>query len=137
MVCAPSLSTDAVILQLPLPSAVVVPIWVVPSVSNNATDALASVLPVKVGVVSLVMLSVLELPLSLPAARSGVEPLGAVVSIMTALDPANELPLPSAGKVRVAAVVPSLVKLIVPPFRLNAAVLRYSKSALVSPACTR
>ncbi len=48
-----------------------------------STVLLASVVPVKLGVVSLVMLSVLEVPVSLPAVRSGVPgAAGAVVSIV-------------------------------------------------------
>ena len=44
----------------------------------------ASAVPVRVGVVALVMLSLLDTPLSLPLARSGVEgALGAVVSLVT------------------------------------------------------
>ncbi len=52
IVCEPSLSVEAVMLQLPLPSAVVVPSDVVPSVSYTVTIALASAVPVKVGVLS-------------------------------------------------------------------------------------
>ena len=53
-----------------------------PSKSSMATPA--SAVPVNVGVATLVMLSVELEPLSLPAVRSGVETLGAVVSIVTA-----------------------------------------------------
>ena len=68
---------------MPLLSAVVVLNEVVPP-RNNSTVALASAVPVKVGVLSLVALSVLELPVSLAAAKSGVEgAAGEVRSIMT------------------------------------------------------
>ena len=40
-------------------------------------------MPVKTGVVMLVMLSVLELPSSLESVKSGAETAGAVVSIVT------------------------------------------------------
>ncbi len=54
-----------------------------------STVLLASAVPVKVGVVSLVRLSVLEEPVSLPAVRSGVPGAeGAVVSMVT--DKADE-----------------------------------------------
>ena len=58
-------------LQSPLLSACVVPKELLPA--NNSTVLLASAVPVKVGVVSLVLLSVLEIPVSDEAARSGVE----------------------------------------------------------------
>ncbi len=65
---------------MPLPSAVVVPL-LTPS-TKTSTVLLASAVPVKVGVVSLVMLSLLEEPVSLPAERSGAAGVvGAVVSI--------------------------------------------------------
>src|SRR5437870_1678345 len=60
----------------------------------------ASAVPVKVGVVTLVMLSVLELPLSLAAARSGAEgAAGAVVSMVTlsAAEAAEMLPAASVA----------------------------------------
>ncbi len=58
--------------------AVVVPSDVVPS--KIRTRLPASAAPPRVGVASLVMLSVLDAPLSLPASRSMVGALGAVVS---------------------------------------------------------
>ena len=58
-------------LQLP-PVAVVVP-STVPSVSYKVTVLPASAVPVRVGVVSLVMLSVLEVPESDAKAKSGVD----------------------------------------------------------------
>ena len=57
--------------QSPLPSAVVVPIEE-PS-EKSSTVLPASAVPVKVGVVSVVILSVLELPVSEAASRSGVD----------------------------------------------------------------
>src|SRR5437588_500300 len=86
MLCVPSLNVLLVMLQLPLPSAVVVPSTVLPS--SNTTALLASAVPEKVGVVTLLMLSVLELPLSLAAIRSGTETAGPVVS-MVMLSPAE------------------------------------------------
>ncbi len=60
---------------------------VVPSLTpsmNTSTVLLASAVPVKVGVVSLVRSSLLEEPVSLPAARSGVPGAeGAAVSMVT------------------------------------------------------
>jgi hypothetical protein len=54
--------------------------------------------PVKVEVLSLVMLSVLELPVSLAAAKSGVEgALGAPVSIVTLKFDEAALTLPAAS----------------------------------------
>ena len=58
-------------LQSPLLSACVDPKELLPA--NNSTVLLASAVPVKVGVVSLVLLSVLEMPVSDEEARSGVE----------------------------------------------------------------
>lgn len=68
----PLLKADEVILQLPEPSAVAVPKTVVPSVSYNLTVLLASAVPVKTGVVLLVMLSVLDAPVSVALVMSGV-----------------------------------------------------------------
>src|SRR3984893_9290357 len=54
--CVPSLSTDVGrVVQWPLPSAVAIPIWVVPS--NTLTVLLATAVPVRVGVLSLVIWS--------------------------------------------------------------------------------
>ena len=70
----PPVSVELVIDQLPEPSAVAVPRTVVPLVSNSVTVAPASApLPVKVGVVTLVMLSVLDEPVSVAAVRSGAD----------------------------------------------------------------
>lgn len=57
---------------MPLPSAVVVP-KVLSTLELTMTVALASAVPLKVGVVSLVMLSVLESPESDAVSRSGVD----------------------------------------------------------------
>src|SRR5436189_207047 len=71
-----------VMVQVPLPSAAAVPRRVLPV--KSLTVLLASAVPLKVGVVLLVRLSVVELPLSLAAVRSGVEgALGAAASIVT------------------------------------------------------
>ena len=78
----PSARAEDVILQLPDPSAVVLPIWEAPS--NSVTVPPASAVPAKVGVVSFVMLSVLKVPVSVPAVKSGADGAnGAVVSIFT------------------------------------------------------
>ena len=86
--------------QLPLPSATVVPTTVVPSVSYNLSVAPTSAVPLKVGVVTLVMRSLLELPLSEAALRAGVEgAIGAVVSMTTVevLEAALTLPAESVA----------------------------------------
>ena len=71
-VMRPGSSDELVIDQLPEPSAARVPSTVVPSVSYSVTVAPASApLPLTVGVVLLVRLSVLDAPLSDAAARSG------------------------------------------------------------------
>ena len=84
IVCAPSLSVEAVMLQLPLPSAVALP--TVPATELPSVTVLpASAVPVNVGVLSLVTLSVLELPESDPLARSGAAGVaGTDASIATA-----------------------------------------------------
>ncbi len=98
-VCVPLVNVLDVMLQLPEPSAVVVPSNVVPSVSYNLTVAPASApLPVRVGVVTLVMLSVLLLPESEALARSAAPgAVGAVVSTVTARPVDAELVLPAAS----------------------------------------
>ena len=58
-------------LQFPLLSAVVVPNELDPA--NSSTVLLASAVPVKVGVVSLVRLSSFDVPVSESGARSGVD----------------------------------------------------------------
>src|SRR2546426_314722 len=68
------------LVQFPMPSAVVVPREVLPP-RNSSTVLFASAVPVKVGVVTLVMLSVSEDPESLAAVMSGVDgAAGAVLS---------------------------------------------------------
>ncbi len=83
--------------QFPLPSAVAVP--AVPSTSHDSVTVLfTSAVPEMSGVVSLVMSSVLELPLSEPAAKSrddGAD--GAVVSTVTLNADDAELVLPAAS----------------------------------------
>src|SRR5919108_490970 len=84
--------------QLPLPSAVAVPTLVAPA--NRSTVLPASAVPVNVGVVTLVRLSVLEVPLSLAAARSGADgAAGAAVSTVTlrAVEAAETLPAASVA----------------------------------------
>lgn len=68
----PELNVEEVMLQLPEPSDVVVPSTVVPLVSYKVTMLLAVAVPLKIGVVSLVMLSVLDAPESVPLVMSGV-----------------------------------------------------------------
>ena len=93
----PEVSVLAVMDQLPDPSAVVDP--TTPSTLELRMTVLeASDVPVRVGVVSLVILSVLLLPLSDAADRSGADgALGTVVSITMArpLEAAEVLPTPS------------------------------------------
>ena len=83
----PSLKVEEVMLQLPEPSAVAVPNNVVPLVSYNLTVLLASAVPVKTGVLLLVMLSALDVPLSVALVISGaLGAVGAVVSTVTDKD---------------------------------------------------
>ena len=98
-VWAPALSVLVVMLQLPKPSAVVVPSTVVPSVSYNLMVAPASApLPVMVGVVALVRLSELLLPVSEPDARSAAfGAAGAKVSMVTVRAADAALVLPAAS----------------------------------------
>ena len=84
--------------QSPLPSAVVVPKDVIPE--KSSTVLLASAVPVRVGVVSVVILSVLELPVSEAASRSGVDGAdGDAVSIVIvkALEAVEVLPAGSVA----------------------------------------
>ena len=86
------------IVQLPEASATAVPSTVVPLVSNSVTVAPASApLPVTVGVVSLVMLSVFEVPLSDAAIRSGA--LGAAATVSTVTDERRRCHAGVAGNV--------------------------------------
>ena len=76
-----ALLEPSVKLQFPLLSAVVDPKELLPA--KSSTVLLASAVPVKVGVVSLVLLSVFELPVSELESRSGVDgAAGAAASIM-------------------------------------------------------
>src|SRR5215472_18508508 len=96
MLRTPWLRVELVMLQLPLPSAVALPIWVAPS--NSFTRLPASAVPVKVGVVTLVMLSVLAAPESDAAIRSGVVgAAGAVVSTVKISAALGWLTLPAAS----------------------------------------
>jgi len=70
MVWVPALNADEVMLQVP-PVATAVPSTVVPSVSYSVTVLPDSAVPVKTGVVLLVMLSVLS-PVSVALVMSGV-----------------------------------------------------------------
>ena len=89
-------SAELVIVQLPEPSATLAPSIVVPSLSYKVTVAPASApLPVKVGVVTLVMLSVFDEPLSEAAVRSGALGAAAAVSIVTLSDADAALTLPA------------------------------------------
>ncbi len=77
---------------MPLLSAVDVPIEVEPA--NSSTLLFASAVPLKVGVVSLVRLSLLELPRSEAVIRSGVDGVAVEVSIvrLSAVDAEDVLP---------------------------------------------
>lgn len=67
-------------LQLPLPSATVVPIKVVPSVSYSLTVASGSALPVDTGTLMLVMASLFDSPVSVALVMAGTEGAAAVWS---------------------------------------------------------
>jgi len=60
---------------------------------------------------------------------------GATVSITMALLPPRELAVAVVGRVKMASTVK--LSLMVPPLKVRAVVARYSKSAEVSPGCTR
>ena len=101
MLCVPSGSVLAVIDHVP-PTAVVLPTTVVPS-SNSTVDP-ASAEPEKVGVLTLVILSVVDEPLSLAAAKSGVVMVGLVTSIVT-VNAADAVPMfPAASLARAVMV---------------------------------
>jgi hypothetical protein len=114
IVCVPSPRTPEVIDQRPAALAMPEPTAVAPS--NNATFEFASAVPVNIGVVTLVVLSVAEPPLSEAVARSGLPgAAGAVVSIVTcsAPDAAPMLPDRSvAFAVMVCAPCASVVDVI-------------------------
>ena len=93
----PSVNVPAVNVHAPAPSAVVVPRLVEPP-RNNSTVLFASAVPVKVGVLTLVILSVLDDPVSLAAVRSGVEgAAGAVLSMVMLNAPEATETFPAAS----------------------------------------
>ena len=104
-----------VIIHAPLPLATAAPRIVAPSLSVTVLPAAA--VPLTVGVVSLVTLSVAEVPLSEPAARSGVDgAAGAAVSIVRLSAAEATLSLPAASvavAVRLCAPLPSAVLVII------------------------
>lgn len=84
--------------QLPSPSAVAVPSVIEPA-SSNVIDVPATLVPVNVGLVFFVRLSMLELPVSVAAVMSGTEIAGGVVSIT--IDSAVDTPtLPAESNTR-------------------------------------
>ncbi|MFO0864208.1 MAG: hypothetical protein U0744_06055 [Gemmataceae bacterium] len=83
----PSESVEAVSVATPVPSAVPVATTALPLLASRSSTVWLGSAPVtsKVGVLSLVLLSVDEAPLSLPACRSGAFGVaGGVVSMVTA-----------------------------------------------------
>ena len=82
--------------QFPEPSAVAVPIDVVPALKISAVAFATAPVPVNVGVLSEVLLSVLEVPLSLPLSRSGVDGAEGPVesSVYASAEDAPEVPAP-------------------------------------------
>ena len=104
----PWLNADEVMLQLPEPSAVAVPSNVVPLVSYSFTVLLASAVPVKTGVVLLVMLSVLDAPVSVTLVMSGalganggvVSPTGSPITILLMT---MYMPLPDCGVILISS----------------------------------
>ena len=112
-------SVPAVIDQLPLPSAVPLPIAVAPS--NRVTVVFASAVPTNTGVVNLVTLSVFDAPLSVVAVKSGVlglaitssfriEPIVLAVAIVAAVAPDSVTVNPSSAS---TAVSPETLSMIV------------------------
>src|SRR5205085_1243572 len=96
IVWLPEASVEVVMLQLPLPSAVRSEER--RAGSDSVTVLFASAVPVTVGVVALVRLSVLDVPESDPAVSSGVEgAVGAAVSIVTDRLAEAALVLPAAS----------------------------------------
>ena len=93
----PPVSTELVIDQLPEASAIAVPSTVVPLVSNSVTVAPTSAPPpVSIGVVTLVMLSVLDEPgVESPPSGPAAAGAGAVVSSVTARPAEAALVLPA------------------------------------------
>src|SRR4051794_23270058 len=124
MLCDPFVRVELAIVQLP-PVATAVPISVAPS--NSVTAVPASAVPVKVGVVTLVILSLPELPLSDAVARSGVEgAAGAAVSMVTASVPEAALVLPGAS-------VGGAVMLCDPFVRVELAIVQLPPVATAGP----
>jgi hypothetical protein len=96
MLCVPWASAELVTVQLPLESAVALPIWVEPA--NSLTVLPPAAVPVKVGVLSVVVLSVLDAPVSEAAVKSGAEGTpGAAVSIVIERAADAGLVLPAAS----------------------------------------
>ena len=114
------------IVQLPAPSEVVVP-STVPSVSYKVTVLPASAVPVRVGVVSLVMLSVLDVPESDAKSKSGVDGTDGVAASTN-----TELVLPTLLSVSTALLPVASAK--VPP--LSARVPKTMPLVSRSLACT-
>src|SRR5436190_1492069 len=96
-----------VFVQFPLPLATVVPSEVGPA-RNSSTVLLASAVPLNVGVVTLVMLSVLEVPVSVAAVRSGVE--GAAGGVLSTVNVVLG-PAPSALFPAVSAAVSASIEM--------------------------
>ena len=97
-----------------------------PPSTRISTVLPASAVPVKVGAVTLVMLSVLDNPVSLAAIKSGVEGTGgAVVSTRTPV---------VLGGVKVGVALLPTASLIVPPFKIIGDD-EAMPSVSVSPAC--
>ena len=88
-VWSPSASVLDVMLQLPPASATAVPRTVLPSESYNVTRVPASACPLMVGVVSLVMSSLEEDPVSEAESRSS--PVGAVGAAVSTVTPNSVL----------------------------------------------
>src|SRR5436190_24108896 len=91
----PSESADEVMLQVPLPLAVELPRRVAPW--SSVTPAPGSVVPVKVGLVTLVIPSELLDPLSLAARSSGAAGSAMTVSIVTDVFPDDALVFPAVS----------------------------------------
>lgn len=94
----PSVRTLLVMLQLPIKFAVVVPMILPVTDDIRFTVLFACAVPVNVGVLSFVMLSVLEMPVSVPAVMLGVEGAGGTdASIIIARAEDAGLTLPAAS----------------------------------------
>ena len=99
MMCWPSTSGVVSVIEYAPPVAIAVPSSVVPS--KMLTVAPVSAVPVKVGNVTLVMLSLLETPVSLAGSNDGVPTAGACVST-TALNATETALVFPAASVAVA-----------------------------------